>query len=127
MTRDEDAMGEEVEAVVPLMVRGVTKKENGWSGEIACGERWWRCWYSRKHEGGHKRGGGYAIQGKVGSGVAHRLRGEAVEEMGSGVQGLCPVAGRERRLKEKAAGHVGGGTNDAFGPIVLGRGVRARE
>jgi hypothetical protein len=45
--------------------------------------------------------------------------------MGSGVQGLCLVAGRERCLKEKAAGHVGGGTNDAFGPIVLGRGVRA--
>jgi hypothetical protein len=86
MTRDEDAMGEEVEAVVPLMVRGVTKKENGWSGEIACGERWWRCWYSRKHEGGHKRGGGYAIQGKVGSGVAlpSSWQGETPEREGSG-------------------------------------------
>jgi hypothetical protein len=41
--------------------------------------------------------GGCATQGKVGSGVAHRLRGEAVEEMCGGVQGLCPVAGRERR------------------------------
>jgi hypothetical protein len=53
-------------------------------------------------------GGGYAIQGKMGSGVAHRLRGEAVEEVCGGVQGLCPVADRERRLEEKAAGHVGG-------------------
>jgi hypothetical protein len=36
------------------------------------------------------------------------------------VQGLCPVAGRERRLKEKAADLVGGGANDAFDPTVLG-------
>jgi hypothetical protein len=60
-------------------------------------------------------------------GVAHRLRGEAVEEMGGGVQGLCPVVGRERCLEEKAADHVGGGANDVFGPDVLERGVGARE
>jgi hypothetical protein len=59
--------------------------------------------------------------------MAHRLRGEAVEEMCSSVQGLCPVAARERRLKVEAADHVGGGANDAFCPVVLGRGVRARE
>jgi hypothetical protein len=29
--------------------------------------------------------GGYAIQGKVGSVVAHRLRGDAVEEMCGGL------------------------------------------
>jgi hypothetical protein len=72
-------------------------------------------------------GGGFAIHGKVGSGVAHVLRGEAVEEMCGGVQGLCLVARRERRLKEKATDHVGGGANDAFGPNVLGKSVRARE
>jgi hypothetical protein len=71
--------------------------------------------------------GGYAIQGKVGSGVAHRLRGEVVDEMCGGVQGLCPVAGRERRLKKEATDHVGGGVNDVFGPVVLGRGVGVRE
>jgi hypothetical protein len=70
--------------------------------------------------------GGCAIQGEVGSGMAHRLRGEAVE-MCSGVQGLCLVIGRERCLKEEAGDHVGGGVNDAFVPTVLGRGVRARE
>jgi hypothetical protein len=59
--------------------------------------------------------------------MAHRLQGEALEEMCSGVQSLCPVAGRVRRLKEEAADHVGGGANDAFFPVVLGRGVRARE
>jgi hypothetical protein len=72
-------------------------------------------------------GGGCAIHDKVGSRVAHRLRVEAVEEMGSGVQGLCPVAGRERRLKEETTDHVGGGANDAFDPTVLGRSVRAQE
>jgi hypothetical protein len=45
--------------------------------------------------------GGRAVQGEVGSGVAHRLRGEAVEEMCSGVQSICLVARRERRLKRK--------------------------
>jgi hypothetical protein len=72
-------------------------------------------------------GGGCAVQGKVGGGVVHRLRWEAVEEVGDGVQGLCPVAGRERRLKEKATNHVGGGANHALDPTVLGRGVGARE
>jgi hypothetical protein len=70
--------------------------------------------------------GGCAIQGEVGSGVAHRLRGEAVEMCG-GVQGLCPVVGRKRHLKKEATNHVCGGANDAFGPAVLGRGVGARE
>jgi hypothetical protein len=39
-------------------------------------------------------GGGCAIQSKVGSGVAHHLREEAVEEMGSGVQSLYPACQR---------------------------------
>jgi hypothetical protein len=65
-------------------------------------------------------GGGCAIQDKVGSGVAHRLRGEAVEQMCGGVQGLCLVAGKEKRLEEKVADHVGGGANDAFSPTILG-------
>jgi hypothetical protein len=38
----------------------------------------------------------------------------------------CRVGGRERRLKEEATNHVGGGANDAFGSTVLGRGVGAR-
>ena len=59
--------------------------------------------------------------------MAHRLRGEAVEEMYDTVQGLCPIAGTERHLKEKATDHVGGGANDVFGPTVMGRGVGTRE
>jgi hypothetical protein len=72
-------------------------------------------------------GGGCVVQGEVGSRVAHRLRQKTVEEVCSGVQGLCPVAGRESCLEEKAANHIGGGANRAFGPTVLGRGVGARE
>ena len=68
-------------------------------------------------------GGGCALQGEVGSGVAHRLRWKAVEEVGGGAQGLCPIAGGERRLKEKATYHIGGGSNQALGPTVLSRGV----
>jgi hypothetical protein len=59
--------------------------------------------------------------------VAHRLRGKTVEEVGGGVQGLCPVAGRERRLEEKAPDHIGGCANHALGPAVLSRGVGTRE
>jgi hypothetical protein len=72
-------------------------------------------------------GGGCAVQGEAGSGKAHCRRRKAVEEVGGGVQGLCPVAGRERRLKEKAADHISGGANHVFGPSVLSRGVGARE
>jgi hypothetical protein len=36
------------------------------------------------------------------------------------VQGLCPVASRERCLKDKAADHIGSGANDEFGLAVLG-------
>jgi hypothetical protein len=58
--------------------------------------------------------------------VAHRLRGKTTEVCG-GVQGLCPVARRERRLEEEATNHISGGANHAFGPAVLGRGVGTRE
>jgi hypothetical protein len=40
--------------------------------------------------------------------------------MGSSVQGLCLVAGRERRLKKEATDHVVGGANDSFGLTILG-------
>jgi hypothetical protein len=33
--------------------------------------------------------------------VTHRLRGKAVEKMGSSVQGLCPIDGMKRRLKKR--------------------------
>jgi hypothetical protein len=59
--------------------------------------------------------------------VAHRLGGKMAEEVGGDVQGLCPVASRERRLKEKAVDHVGGGANHVLCPTVLGGGVGARE
>jgi hypothetical protein len=59
--------------------------------------------------------------------VAHRLGGKTVEEVGGDVQGLYPVAGRERRLEEKAADHVGGGVNHALCLAILSGGVGARE
>jgi hypothetical protein len=40
--------------------------------------------------------------------------------MGSGIQGLCPVASKERHLKEEATNHVGGGANDPFGRPLWG-------
>jgi hypothetical protein len=129
VTRDDDAVGGEVQTPISLVVRGVAKEEaaggarrklmRGSSGSV-------RVAGTAEHAK-VVVGRGCAIQGEVGSRVAHRLGGKTVEEVGGGVQGLCPVAGRERRLEEKAADHVGGGANHALCPAVLGGGVGARE
>jgi hypothetical protein len=122
-------VGGEVQTLIPLVVRGVAKEEaaggarrklmRGSSGSV-------RVAGTAEHVN-VVVGGGCAIQGEVGSREAHRLGGKTVEEVGGGVQALCPVAGRERRLEEKAADHVGGGANHALCPAVLGGGVGARE
>jgi hypothetical protein len=72
-------------------------------------------------------GGGCAIQGKVGSRVAHCLRDKTVEEGCGSVQGLCPIGVSERLLEEKVSYHISGCANHAFGPVVLGKGIGARE
>jgi hypothetical protein len=124
-----NAVGGEVQTLIPLVVRGVAKEETaggarrklmrGSSGSVTV---------AGTTEHAKVVGGGCgAVQGEVGSRVAHRLGGKTVEEVGGGVQGLCPVAGRERRLEEKAADHVGGGANHALCSAVLGGGVGARE
>jgi hypothetical protein len=129
VTRDDDAVGGEVQTLIPLVVRGVAKEEaaggarrklmRGSSGSV-------RVAGTAEHAK-VVVGGGCVVQGEVGSRVAHRLGGNTVEKVCDDVQGLCPVAGRERRLEEKAADHIGGGANHAFDTAVLGRGVRARE
>lgn len=58
--------------------------------------------------------------------MAHCPGGKIVEEMGSSVQGLCPIVGGKRCLKEEAIDHVVGGANNLFGPAVLGGSVGAR-
>jgi hypothetical protein len=127
--RDDDAVGGEVQTLIPLVVRGVAKEEaaggarrklmRGSSGSV-------RVAGTAEHAK-VVVGGGCVVQGEVGSRVAHRLGWKTVEEVGGGVQGLCPVAGRERRLEEKTTDHVGGGANHALCPVVLGGGVGARE
>jgi hypothetical protein len=62
--------------------------------------------------------------------VAYRLRGKTVQEVGGSVQGLCPVAGRERRLEEEAAEHISGGGGGCARPAVgasWGRSAMGRE
>jgi hypothetical protein len=129
VTRDDDAVGGEVQAPIPLVVRGVAEEEaasgarrklvRGGSGSV-------RIAGTAEHAQ-VVIGRGCAVQGKVRCRVAHRLRRKTVEEMRGSMKGLCPVGGRERRLKEKAADHVGGGANHALGPVVLSRGVGTRE
>jgi hypothetical protein len=102
MTRDDDAVGDEVKKVIPLVVRGVAK-------EAATGGARRQLMRSSNGSVGiagtteHAKvvvGGGCAVQSEVGGRVAHRLRWEAVEEVGGGVHGLCPVAGRETSGRE---------------------------
>jgi hypothetical protein len=108
--RDDDAMGGEVKTVIPLVVKGVAKENaasGAWRQLIKSSGRSVGIVGTTKHAKVGV-GGCRAVQGEVGGGVAQRLRWEAVE-VGGGVQGLYPVAGRERRLKEKAADPIGGG------------------
>jgi hypothetical protein len=126
MTRDDDAVGDEVKTTIPLVVRRVAKEDAAGRAGTQLMRSSVRIASTIEHAE-VVVGGGCAVQGVVGSRVAHRLRWEAVEEVGGGVQGLCPVTGRERRLKEKASDHIGGGLNHALGLAVLGRGVGTRE
>jgi hypothetical protein len=89
VTRDEYAVGGEVKASIPLVVTGVTEEEatsGARSSLIGSGGGSVGIAGTVEHAN-VVVGGGCAIQGKVGSGMAHRLRGEAVEEMCSGVLG----------------------------------------
>jgi hypothetical protein len=70
-------------------------------------------------------GGDCVVQGEVGSRVAHRLRGKTVEEVCGGVQGLCQVAGRERRLEEKAMSCTAAPTSGNGVPVTYGVRVSA--
>jgi hypothetical protein len=49
--------------------------------------------------------------------VAHRHREEAVDGMCGGVQGLCLVANRERRLKEKEVVRMMRSTRPFYGEV----------
>jgi hypothetical protein len=129
VTRDDDAVGGDVQAPIPLVVRGVAEEEaasgarrklvRGGSGSV-------RVAGIAEHAQ-VVVGRGCVVQGEVRCRVAHRLRGKTVEEMRGDMKGLGPVGGRERRLKEKAADHVGGGANHALGSAILSRGVGTRE
>jgi hypothetical protein len=129
VTRDDDAVGGEVQTPIPLMVRGVAKEEaaGGARRKLMMGSSGSVRVAGIAEHAKVVVGGGCAVQGEVGSRLAHRLGGKTVEEVGGGVQDLCPVASRERRLEEKAADHVGGGAYHALCPAVLGGGVGARE
>jgi hypothetical protein len=90
MMKDEYAVGDEVKTTIPLVVRGVTEEE------ATSGVGRWLMGSGGRSVGiagtvEHTKlliGGGCAVRSKVGSGVAHCLRGEEDEEMCGGVQGL---------------------------------------
>jgi hypothetical protein len=83
VTRDDDAVGGEVKTPIPLMVRGVAK-EKATSGArrklMRSGSGSVRVAGTAEHTK-VVVGRGCAVKGKVGSRVAHRLRGKTVEEV----------------------------------------------
>jgi hypothetical protein len=94
MTRDDDAVGEDVKASVPLVVKGVTKEKtlSGVVGELVGSSGGGVGIAGTTKDSKVSIGGVCAIQGEIGGGVTHRLRGKAVEQLGSNIQGLCPIA-----------------------------------
>jgi hypothetical protein len=129
LTRDDDAVGGEVQTPIPLVVRGVAEKEAASGARrklVRGGSRSVRVAGTAEHTE-VVIGRGCALQGEVGGRVARCLRGKAIEEMCGGMQGLCPVGGREGLLEKKAADHISGGADHAFDTAVLCGGVGARE
>jgi hypothetical protein len=94
MTRDDDAVGEDVKASVPLVVKGVTEEKtlSGVVGELVGSSGGGVGIAGTTKDSKVSIGGVCAIQGEIGGGVTHRLRGKAVEQLGSNIQGLCPIA-----------------------------------
>jgi hypothetical protein len=72
MTRDEDAVGEEVKAMVPLVIKGVTEKRtmSEARGELVSSGGKGIGIAGTTKDTKVVIGGGCAIQGRVGSGVA---------------------------------------------------------
>jgi hypothetical protein len=66
-------------------------------------------------------------EGKERSVMRNCLRGKANEKIGGNVQGLIPVVGRKRSLKEETTQHVGGGANHMLGSTILRGGVKTRH
>jgi hypothetical protein len=59
--------------------------------------------------------------------MGNRLGGKVIEEIGGCVQGLSPVAGGKRSLKEEATQHIVGGANHTLGSAIPRGGLRARH
>ena len=128
MTRDDDAVSDEVETPVPLVIRGVPEEDaaDGARGKLMRGGgRGVRVAGAPKHA--KVIVGGGAEQGEVGGGVANRLGGKAVQEISGGGEGFHPVGSWEGGLKEETAEHVVSGANHAFSSTILRGGVGTGE
>jgi hypothetical protein len=80
MTRDDDAVGAEVQTLIPLVVRGVAEEETASGARrklVRGGSRSVRVAGTAEHAQ-VVIGRGCAIQGKVRCRVAHRLRGKTL-------------------------------------------------
>jgi hypothetical protein len=72
-------------------------------------------------------GGGDSMEGKVWTGRADRLGGEAVQQICGGVEPFYPVASRNRSLKKQGAQHIIDGAEDVLNFTVLRRRVGTRH
>ena len=118
MPRD-DAVGEEVKIVISLVVKGVIEQKttSGARGELvrSSGESVRRAGTTKNSK--VSIGGSGAIQGHMRGGVTYSHGRKTVEEMGSSVQVLFPIAGRKSHMKKEATDHVSGDANNPFGLV----------
>lgn len=104
MMRGINAGGEKIKASVPLMIMGVTKEKimiRSRGKFVRSGGRGVGIIGTPK-DPKVIIGGGGAEEGEEWGGMGNRLGGKAIDEVGGSVEGLNPVVGRKRSLKEEA-------------------------
>jgi hypothetical protein len=72
-------------------------------------------------------GGGDSIEGKVWTGRANRLGGEAIQQICGSVEPFYPVSTRDRNLKKQGTQHIIYGAKNALGFTAMRRSVWTRH
>lgn len=129
MARDDDPIRDGIKTSIPLMLRGIAKKNaHGGSRRELMGGSGGKIGIALAPK--HPEmciGGMTTIESEIWGMEVEGFGRVAIDEIGGGVESLNPKRGRKTRLKKKRTHHVIHGAKHAFGLAVLRRSVRARH